>query len=141
MLTFVNARWQSFLDGKVPFANYGDWLNWEDNTPRELIGTAFLAYSTDLTARTAAVLGDEDNFYRLKQQFEEIKTYFQQNFAASLESQTAMILALQFDLLPTEELPLIAAKLDDHIRNRKNYNFISEKLMNEAITASFIFYS
>ena len=120
MLTFVNARWQNFQDGKVPFANYGDWLNWEDNTPRELIGTAFLAYSTDLTARTAAVLGDEDNFYRLKQQFEAVKSYFQQNFSAALDSQTAMVLALQFDLLPLEDRPLVAAKLDDHIRNKKN---------------------
>jgi len=47
---------------------YGDWLSINAATPRDLIGTAFLAYDASLMAQIAAVLGkgeDADRYRRL----------------------------------------------------------------------------
>ena len=39
---------------------FGDWLSINANTPRDLIGTAFLAYDASLMAQIAAVLGQAE---------------------------------------------------------------------------------
>jgi alpha-L-rhamnosidase len=55
---------------------FGDWLSINANTPRDLIGTAFLAYDAGLMARIAAVLGEEDEQIRYQQLFEDVKQAF-----------------------------------------------------------------
>lgn len=55
---------------------FGDWLSINASTPRDLIGTAFLAYDANLMARIAAILGKSEDAARYQQLFEEIKAAF-----------------------------------------------------------------
>ena len=64
------AKWIKYIDDVNPDHiwikrsnnNFGDWLNVHDDTPREVIGTAYFAYSTDLLARSALeVLGKTED--------------------------------------------------------------------------------
>jgi alpha-L-rhamnosidase len=55
---------------------YGDWLSINANTPRDLIGTAFLAYDANLIAQIAEILGKSDDAARYRQLFEDVKVVF-----------------------------------------------------------------
>jgi alpha-L-rhamnosidase len=112
---------------------FGDWLAFATTrsdypgatTGKDLIATAFFAHSTDLLARTAAVLGKADDRARYEALLEKIKAAFVKEFVTSEgrvgeNTQTAYVLALQFDLLPTDLRPRAAARLAAEIRERKH---------------------
>lgn len=61
---------------------FGDWLSINANTPRDLIGTAFLAYDAHLMAQIAAVLGKPDDAARYQRVFEDTKTAFWNRYLA-----------------------------------------------------------
>jgi alpha-L-rhamnosidase len=56
--------------------NYGDWLSQGENTPKDLIGTAYFAYSTSLVAKAYRVTGDASSADKYQQLFERIKAAF-----------------------------------------------------------------
>ena len=55
---------------------FGDWLSINANTPRDLIGTAFLAYDAHLMAQIAAALGKQRDAARYRKLFAEVKKAF-----------------------------------------------------------------
>jgi alpha-L-rhamnosidase len=55
---------------------FGDWLSINANTPRDLIGTAFLAYDADLMARIATVLEKKADAGRYRRLFAKVKDAF-----------------------------------------------------------------
>jgi alpha-L-rhamnosidase len=55
---------------------FGDWLSINANTPRDLIGTAFLAYDASLMAQIAAVLGKKRQAAGYRRLFAEVKAAF-----------------------------------------------------------------
>jgi alpha-L-rhamnosidase len=115
---------------------YGDWLAYAApssearsypgaTTGKDLIATAFFAYSTDLLQRTARVLGKADDAAQYGDQLKKIKTAFNREFVTSTgrvgeNTQTAYALALQFDLLPDELRPLAAQRLVEDVRQQKH---------------------
>ncbi|MFA6930993.1 MAG: family 78 glycoside hydrolase catalytic domain [Lentisphaeria bacterium] len=106
----------------IPTKNsLGDWLALaKTETPKNLIGTAYFAFTTELMARTAALLGkkqDADYFHQL---CAEIKLAFQREFLdesglLTARTQTACVLALHFDLLPESSRAKNAELLRDLI--------------------------
>ncbi len=112
---------------------FGDWLAFATTrsdypgatTGKDLIATAFFAHSTDLLARTAAVLGKADDQARYEALLAKIKAAFVKEFVTpegrvGENTQTAYVLALQFDLLPEEIRPRAAARLVAEVRERKH---------------------
>jgi alpha-L-rhamnosidase len=108
---------------------FGDWLaldgsdGREGGTSKELIGTAFFAYSTHLMANIARILEKKDDVTRYRALFEEVREAFKERFVrkdGSIrgETQTSYILALHFNLLPQELRPRTAAELVRNIQNR-----------------------
>jgi alpha-L-rhamnosidase len=94
-------------------------------TGKDLIATAFFAHSTDLLQRAALVLGKGEEAARLGDQLAHIKSAFRREFVTDAGrvgegTQTAYVLALQFDLLPEELRPVAAKRLADEIRERKH---------------------
>jgi alpha-L-rhamnosidase len=86
-----------------PDQGYGDWLNVEDETPKDVIATAYFAHSADLAARMAEALGEDTAPYR--DLFERIRAAFQDAYVTSDgrikgDTQTAYVLALSMNLLP-----------------------------------------
>lgn len=92
---------------RSPFRGFGDWLNIDAPTSHELIGTAFLAYTTRIFSQIAEVLGKNEDASAYAAKFEEARQAFLHSFVTpagriSNETQTAYLLALHFDLLPEE---------------------------------------
>ncbi len=59
---------------------YGDWLSINADTPRDLIGTAFLAYDARLMAQIADILGHADDAARYAQLFTDTQAAFSAHF-------------------------------------------------------------
>ncbi|MFF3485925.1 alpha-L-rhamnosidase [Streptomyces sp. NPDC002701] len=100
--------WLTYLekhsDGLLrPASGYGDWLNVSDETPKDVIATAYFAHSADLAARMAEVLGEDpapytDLFTRVRTAFRT--AYVTGDGGVKGDTQTAYVLALSMDLLP-----------------------------------------
>lgn len=113
------------LDGSQKlFAGYGDWLSIKAETPKDLIGTAFLAHSARLLSRVAAVLGKRKDAERYARLFEKTRRAFQERFVTAQGlvaglTQTSYVLALHFDLLPEKLRPAAVAELVRDIESRQ----------------------
>ena len=106
------ARWIEYLrthsTGLLrPAEGYGDWLATED-TPKDVIATAFFARSTQIVADAAHVLGKDADEARYQQLWRDIRDRFDAAYVTpdghvKGDSQTAYVLALTFDLLQGEQ--------------------------------------
>jgi alpha-L-rhamnosidase len=106
-----------------PSTGYGDWLNIKADTRKDLLATAYFAYSTKLTAQAAQVLGKSADARRYNKLFRQIKLAFNKKFVAedgkiASDTQTAYVLALAFDLLPKDKRQIAAKRLMDNIEKR-----------------------
>ncbi len=103
--------------------DYGDWLAIGADTPKDLIGTAYFAHSTDLLARSLTVLGRKTEADKYRQLFAEIRTAFIARFIKpdgliTGNTQCGYILALRFNLLPDALRENAARRLLADIQNR-----------------------
>jgi alpha-L-rhamnosidase len=125
-----------------PNRGYGDWLSIGADTPKELIGTAYFAYSTKLVARAAKALGRIEDAAKYEQLFLDIKAAFNKKYVAddgritaTVEiknkdkvetvvqgnTQTCYLLALKFDLLSAENRAKAAQYLVEDITTKKDH--------------------
>lgn len=102
---------------------FGDWLNIDDPTPKDLIATAFFAWSTCLLSDIAAVLGRNRDAEQYATLFECIKTAFNTAYVSEYgqiksDSQTAYVLALAFGLLDEPRRTIAVDHLIHAIKDR-----------------------
>ncbi len=116
-------------------AHFGDWLFYskaDDNdgrsaiTDKYLIAQCFYAHSTQLLINAAQVLGKKDEVAIYSELLEKIKTaylneYVTPNGRPLSPTQTAYVLALQFDLLPENQREQAAKNLAENIKNYGNH--------------------
>lgn len=127
------AKWINYIDSANPNHiwakrgnnNFGDWLNVQDDTPRDLLGTYYFAYSTSIMAKTARVLGKTEDAEKYEALWNEIKKAFAATFVSpdgtiKGDTQTAYVLALRFDLMPDSQRQIAADKLVNHIMVKRN---------------------
>ncbi|MFJ4833373.1 alpha-L-rhamnosidase [Streptomyces sp. NPDC088747] len=101
-LTYLENHSENLLR---PAGGYGDWLNIEDETPKDVVATAYFAHSADLAARTAEELGEDSAPYL--DLFERVRTAFRNAYVdaggrVKGDTQTAYVLALSMNLVPTD---------------------------------------
>lgn len=134
-----NLIWQNHRNN-----DYGDWLNIDAETQKDLLATAFFAHSTDIVARTAALLGRAEDANKYRQLFEGIRAAFQKEYISpdgsmKADTQTAYLLALGFDLMPQELSPAAAKLLVDNIMNKRHGHlstgFLGVRLLNPVLTS------
>lgn len=104
-----------------PAEGYGDWLNVDDDTPKDVIATACFAHSADLAARMAGELGEDPTPY--SDLFDRIRAAFQSAYVTADgrvrgDTQTAYVLALSMDLLPDASRQAAADRLVALIEGR-----------------------
>lgn len=104
-------------------SNYGDWLSINAATPIDVLSTAYFAHSTHLVAQAAAVLGRDDDAQKYGRLFEDIKAAFNRAFVAADgrvkgDTQSCYLMALAFDLLPAEKVPMAVSHLAADIERR-----------------------
>jgi alpha-L-rhamnosidase len=109
--------------------HFGDWLAFASTasdypgatTDKDLLANAFFAHSADLLARSAAVLGKEDDARRYRALFDSVRASFVREYVTATgrltsNTQTAYALALQFDLLPPALRAEGARRLAEDVR-------------------------
>ena len=106
-----------------PAQGYGDWLSIKADTPKDVLATAYFAYSTKLVAQAATVLGKAQDARAYQQLFDEIKTAFNAAYVGDDgrikgDTQTVYVLALAFDLLEKDLLDTAVTHLVDDIKQR-----------------------
>lgn len=112
-------------------AQNGDWLDFFSaakhtnfgSTSADLIATAYYAHSVDILQRTARVIGKSADAQRYAHLLEKIRSAFNHQFVSAdgrvgEGTQTAYVLALDFDLLPKVLRPLAARRLAEDVRAR-----------------------
>ncbi len=87
---------------------WGDWLNVDDPTPIEYVDACYFAWTSQLMAEMAGAIGKESDAAFYRDLFQKIKTAFARNYVSkdgtlSVQSQTAHVLALAFNLLTEEQ--------------------------------------
>ncbi|WP_328445602.1 glycoside hydrolase family 78 protein [Streptomyces sp. NBC_00386] len=102
-----------------PADGYGDWLNVSDETPKDVVATAYFAHSADLAARMATVLGEDAApwaglFERVREAFRN--AYVGADGRVRGDTQTAYVLALSMNLVPDALRTAAAGRLVDLIR-------------------------
>lgn len=145
-------KWIAYIDSENPDHiwakrannNFGDWLNVHDDTPRPVLATAYFARSTELVAKSARILGYEEDARKYEALHAAIKKAFNEKFVAvdgvvAGDTQTSYVIALAFDLLPEAMRPIAAKKLTDHILiDRKGHlstGFLGVGLLNPTLTS------
>jgi alpha-L-rhamnosidase len=115
--------------------HFGDWLFYrpfDDNdgrsavTDKYLIAQCFFAHSTDLVIKAAQVLGEEDDVKRFTDLSKKVKDAFNKEYVTAngrlvSGTQTAYVLALNFDMLPESLRAEVAQKLVDNIKAYDNH--------------------
>ncbi|MEI7901354.1 MAG: family 78 glycoside hydrolase catalytic domain [bacterium] len=103
-IEWCRAHSTGLIRNKDRGGDYGDWLSIGADTPKDLIGTAYFAYSTRLVAQAAKALGKADDAAKYEQLFQEIKAAFNTKYVAADgriqgNTQCGYVMALKFDLL------------------------------------------
>ena len=121
-------KWISYLkknskDLLRPAKGYGDWVSIASDTPKDVIATAYFAYSTRLVSKVAAVLGKDDDAGKYEELFEQIKNAFNNAYVSEDgrikgETQTCYLLGLYFDLLPEDKRESATQHLIEAIRKK-----------------------
>jgi alpha-L-rhamnosidase len=129
-IAFILEANPDFLWRKRSGNNYGDWLSIRAETPRDLLGTAYFAYSTRLLSQMARALGKTEDAQKYEALFQQIRAAFQKEFvradgrvmnaAGQGDTQTCYLVALRFDLLPEEMRPRAAQYLAEDILTKHN---------------------
>ncbi len=130
------CRWVQWrLDNSKNLINesacFGDWLAIDiaegnagrSPTPRDLISTAYFAYTTEIVAKSAKLLGLEADAKKYGKLHSRIKDAFNREFVSQNgrlagDTQTSYALALGFDLLPPSKAAYAAKRLVKEIENR-----------------------
>ncbi|MDB6079253.1 MAG: Alfa-L-rhamnosidase [Akkermansiaceae bacterium] len=111
-------------------SDYGDWLSIGVDTDKELIGTAYYAYSTRLVAKAAAALGNTADAATYEALFQTIKTAFNNKYVnqttgvfntTATNTQCAYAMALKFELLSDALKPKVATLLENDVIAKGNH--------------------
>ncbi|HIZ37524.1 MAG TPA: glycoside hydrolase family 78 protein [Candidatus Ruania gallistercoris] len=105
-------------------SNYGDWLHVGPETDRAVLATAYFANSASLVARAAAILGRDAEAAEYTELATQIRAAFNAEFVdgttITSDTQTCYLLALDYDLLPSEAVPAAVERLVQLVREAGN---------------------
>ncbi len=151
------VRWLDWLERTNPEGirchalgnNYGDWLcipsdtSFRTESPlKTLLATAFWADDAAKMARMAEALGREADARRFAAMFDRVREAFQRAWLLpagrlAVDTQTAYLLALAFDLIPEEDRAQAVDRLVDNIREldwHLSTGFIGIRYLNPILT-------
>ena len=131
--------------------HFGDWLAFATTrsdypgatTEKDLIATAYYAYSSGLLAKIAKIIGKNDDATKYAQLSENIKKAFRNEFVAPSgrlvsHTQTAYSMAIAFDLLPDDMKSKAANYLAEDVRKFRHLTtgFVGTPLLISSLTSN-----
>ncbi|MEI7027076.1 glycoside hydrolase family 78 protein [Paenibacillus sp. y28] len=125
-------KWVGYLKStttdliRPDYADYGDWLSINADTPKDVLATAYFAYSTALFARIAGILGRREDEASYRKLFDDICAAFVGRYVNEQgiiegDTQTVYVLALYFDLLPPDLKKLAIQRLEQLIHENDDH--------------------
>jgi alpha-L-rhamnosidase len=129
--------------------HFGDWLAFASDrsdytgatTDKDLIATAYFAWSTKLLGKIAAILNKEEDVETYRELFNNVRGAFQKEFVTpngrlSSNTQTAYVLALNFGLVPDYQRDSVAARLAHDVKSFGHITagFIGSSLVNPVLS-------
>ncbi|OMF65268.1 family 78 glycoside hydrolase catalytic domain [Paenibacillus sp. FSL R5-0766] len=131
--------------------HFGDWLALDGDDPNSPMGgtdnyfiaSAYYAYSSDIVAKAAKVLGHHDLAASYDQLAQEVraailKEYFTANGRLAVDTQTAYAIALYMDLVPEQHKARIAEAIRLRVRKDQNHlrtGFVGTPYLNRVLSA------
>ncbi|MBY0116900.1 family 78 glycoside hydrolase catalytic domain [Paenibacillus sp. FSL H8-0317] len=131
--------------------HFGDWLALDGDDPNSPMGgtdnyfiaSAYYAYSSDIVAKAAKVLGHHDlaaSYDQLAQEVRAaiVKEYFTANGRLAVDTQTAYAIALYMDLVPEQHKARIAEAIRLRVRKDQNHlrtGFVGTPYLNRVLSA------
>lgn len=135
-----------------PDTGFGDWLqpikhknkaSRGGETPRELIGSAYFAYTASISAKAAELLGKTEDAIYYRNTVDSIKQAIRTHFldddgrlTTPVETQTGYTIILSFDLVDETLRPKLAAHLAELVKrqnNRLNTGFVGTSYLNRVL--------
>jgi alpha-L-rhamnosidase len=133
---------------------FADWLSYRVDDSKGMIGQksavtdnylvaqCFFAYNTQLMIKTARILGKTEDYKEWERLLDRIKLQFQKEFMTAngrliSETQTAYILALQFDMIPASLREAALARLVTNIEGYQYHlttGFLGTPFLNPVLT-------
>ena len=141
MTRFIEHCRQKGLKGPGN-TGFGDWLAVGSKTPKDLISSAYFAYSTSMMVEIAEALGKKDDAEKYRLLLAAIKADFQKSFVQvdgkiAGDSQTAYCMAIYYDLLTDKQREQAAVHLVERIK-AKDYHlsvgFLGVNILLPALT-------
>jgi len=158
MTRYVDFLFERFPDGiradpaRDSWGGFGDWCALDGSvrresrigaTPKDLIGTAFLARSCRLLAEMAGVLGRSDEQKRHAERADRVRDAFRRRFVTpdglvAGNTQTSYVLPLHFDLLEPHEREVSGAALARNVElhGHLTTGFVGTPYLLQALTAT-----
>ena len=105
--------------------SYGDWLQVDVTTPRDVLSTAYFAHSAHIVAQAAQILGHDSDAATHQTLYDAIRAAFIESYVGDDGTvqggtQTAYLLALAFGLLPERLVPAAVEHLAADIEKRNH---------------------
>lgn len=124
MKLFIRSLEKTSDNFILPDYGYGDWLSWNAETPKSLIGTAYFAYDCFLMNEIAGILGETEDKTFYTRLFQNIRKSFRNYFINSegelvTKTQTGAVLSIFFNLLEPVEKEKAASFLISDIIEKK----------------------
>jgi alpha-L-rhamnosidase len=136
----VMQRWLAFIDSRAKNhiwssgMHWGDWLEPGRKTThyflpwakKGYVATPFWAWSAQLTAKVAELLGKNEDAERYRALSQNVKQAYLRKYVwkegrIKPNTQGAYVLALAFDMVPPELAPKLAAHLAELVRKNDNH--------------------
>ncbi|MFA6128950.1 MAG: glycoside hydrolase family 78 protein [Bacteroidales bacterium] len=129
--------------------HFGDWLAFASDrsdytgatTDKDLIATAYFAWSTKLVSQIATILEKQDDATAYQDLYNNIRGAFQKEFVTpngrlSSNTQTAYVIALTFGLVPDWQRDSVAARLAKDVKSFGHITtgFIGASLVNPVLS-------
>ncbi len=123
-IEFCVNRSKPDLTPPEKFHCFGDWLHIQAETPKPVIYSAYLAFSTRLMAQVAQELGRAEDARKFEELYQRARKAFQNAYVQADgriqgDTQTAYILALATDVLEPNQAQQAARYLAERIAERK----------------------
>ncbi|MDP2335965.1 MAG: glycoside hydrolase family 78 protein [Bacteroidota bacterium] len=131
-------------------SHFGDWLAFATTrsdypgatTEKDLIATAYYAYSSGLLSKIAAIIGKTEDVEKYSKLSADIKKAFNKEFVTPAgrlvsHTQTAYSLALAFDMLPENLIPKAATYLAEDVKKfgHLTTGFVGTPLLCKALSS------
>lgn len=115
-LTYIEKANPDYLWCNSKNNNFGDWLAVGDDTPSDIVATAFWSYDAMIMAKVSKVLGRHEDALYYGRLFDAIRRAFQTAYVLDDgvvvgDTQTAYVLALAMNLIP----PSLRAQTGYHL--------------------------